>query len=316
MSKKYIQEHFISLLPLDGYKKLSSTKINCRCFICGDSKTNKRKKRGFFLWNKRYDTYVFTCHNCGASTNFNNVCKTYAPSLYEQYKIKEREENFNAFLKTQREEVEDYDDDVVGISILPDGSRKCIDVPECLDKLIERKVPMMFIKKWMYHKDFGLVVPFELDDEDIYGWQARQLKEKVFHIELPEENYKIWNWYGVDKKKPVFICESIIDATMLYRIGYQAIAILGSDIETRAIEELSEPIFIFDNDETGFKKLIKYSKAFNQAKFLQFDKRIKQKDLNEIVKDGIPDDKLKKFIDTHIKTGFQIQVELKLSQIL
>lgn len=316
MSLKFIQEEYIRQLPLDGYKKVSSNKVNCRCPICGDSKTNKRKKRGWFLWNKRFDTYVYSCFNCGISTNFQNICKTFSPSLYEQYKIKEREENFNSYVTASKEESkeaqEEIDDDVIGLSVLPHGSTKCSDVPECLEYLMNRKVPQMFIKKWKYHKSFGLIVPFELDTDDIYGWQSRKLKEKIFHTELPEENYKIWNWFSVDKTKPLFLCESIIDATMLYRIGYQSIAILGSDIESSALEEISEPIFVFDHDETGYKKMIKYSKVYSKAKFLQFDKRIKQKDLNEIIVSGVSDEKFKKFIDSSIKTAFEIQVQSKL----
>jgi hypothetical protein len=303
------------MLPLEGFKKLSSGKYNFRAICCGDSKTNKRKRRGFFLWNRRYDTYIYTCHNCGTTTNFQNICKTYTPSLFEQYKVKEREETLNSFMSPEKqEEFEDYSD-CIGVSILPDDSIKCSDSPECLEYLQNRKVPNIFIKKWMYHKSYGLIVPFELDEDDIYGWQSRKLKEKTFHIELPEENYKIWNWYTVDKSKPLFICESIIDATMLYRIGYQAIAILGSDIEAEALGEISDPIFIFDNDKTGQNKMIKYSKAYQKAKFLQFDSRIKQKDLNEIIMSNVSDEKFKKFIDSNIKTGFMIQIESKLLKI-
>lgn len=315
---KVLQDQYIPQLGLDGLKKVSSEKYNCRCPICGDSKTNKRKRRGWFIWNRKFDTYVFNCFNCGETTNFQKICKLLRPSLFENYSTEEKKVKFNDFVYNSQSNKDISDvihDDSIEVALLPKDTIKCSDNSKCLDYLRNRKVPERFIKKWKYNDKYGLIIPFEFDDTTIYGWQSRNLDTKYFHISLPEENMKIWNWFSVDKSKPVFICESIIDATMLYRIGEQSIAMLGADINLDSFMELDEPIFAFDNDKTGLDKTIKYSKLFPDALFLVYDKRIKQKDLNEIITSGIPDDKFKRFIRSHLKTGFQVQVMEKMKTL-
>lgn len=312
---KVIQDQFIPQLGLDGLKKVSSEKYNCRCPICGDSKTNKRKKRGWFIWNRKFDTYVYTCFNCGETTNFQKICKIINPSVYENYNVLEKQEKFNDYISTDyKEKKKLIQDDTVELSVLPEGTIPCTSNQSCLEYLKMRKIPDKFIRKWKYNSKYGLIIPFELDSTDIYGWQSRNLETKYFHISLPEDNMKVWNWYNIDKNSRVFICESIIDASMLYRIGEQSVAMLGADINMNLMSELKEPVFAFDNDETGIRKSIKYSELFPNALFLVYDKRIKQKDLNEIVID-VSDDKFKKFVLSHLKTGFQVQIMHKMKTL-
>lgn len=315
---KYLQEQYIPQLGIEGLKKVSSNKFNCRCPICGDSKTNKRKKRGWFLYNSKFDTWVYNCFNCETTTNFQNICQKLSPALYQSYSEREKYESFNSFISSSTnkekdyEEYEDSEDDCVSIDSLPDDTIDCIDSPECMEYCTKRKIPLMFIKKWKYSKEYGLIVPFVYEHNLIYGWQSRSLKEKRFHISLPENNEKIWNWYTVDKTKPLYILESVIDATMLYKINRQSIAIIGADINKEVVQEIKYPIFIFDNDETGKLKTIKYSKLFPQAKFLIWDKKIKQKDLNEILVSGVSESQFQNFIDSSIKSGFEANIILQL----
>jgi len=309
---KYIQDQFITHLGLERVKKLGSEKYNFKCPLCNEGHS-KTKRRGYLLWNKRYNTYVFNCFNCGTTTNFKNILKILSPTQVPIYEQKEKEENFRSYIHPIKEEKLDDSISIIGISLLPKGSTKCSDNSVCLEYCLKRKIPQKFIKKWYYHKDYGLIVPFELDNESIYGWQSRNLDTKYFHIELPENNPKIWNWFNINKDEEVFISESIIDASMLYYIGKQSIAAIGSDISTEYLAELKYPVFIFDNDKTGKTKTIKYSKLLPNAKFLVWDKRIHQKDLNEIITSSIPIDKFKKFIEGSLKTGYEIQIQHKMN---
>ena len=68
-------------LPLFAQKKRDLW--NCRCIICGDSTTNKKKARGYFYRTKN-DLY-YKCHNCAASQHFGTFLKTLDPTLYQQY---------------------------------------------------------------------------------------------------------------------------------------------------------------------------------------------------------------------------------------
>jgi hypothetical protein len=82
---------------------------------------------------------------------------------------------------------------------------------------------------------------------------------------------------------------------------------------TLSILENSGCFNIFDNDEVGKLKCIKYSKLFPKARFLVWDKRIKYKDLNEIIVNNISLEKFKKFIDTSLKTAYEVSILSKLN---
>lgn len=68
-------------LPLFAPKKKDLW--NCRCILCGDSQTNKKKARGYF-YRQRNDMF-YKCHNCAASQHFGTFLKYIDPMLYQQY---------------------------------------------------------------------------------------------------------------------------------------------------------------------------------------------------------------------------------------
>ena len=83
----HIDSKFIGLLSsrLQKFKRVKSNLFNFRCPICGDSKKNKNKTRGY-LYSVKANTN-FKCHNCGASMSLNNLLKTLDTSLHKQYTL-------------------------------------------------------------------------------------------------------------------------------------------------------------------------------------------------------------------------------------
>ena len=81
----HIDSKFIGLLSsrLQKFKRVKSNLYNFRCPICGDSKKNKSKTRGY-LYAVKANTN-FKCHNCGASMSLNNFIKEIDPTLHKQY---------------------------------------------------------------------------------------------------------------------------------------------------------------------------------------------------------------------------------------
>ena len=57
--------------------------FNVRCPICGDSRQNKKKTRGYFY--REQDDMFYKCHNCDVSKHFSNFLKDFDPPLYTQY---------------------------------------------------------------------------------------------------------------------------------------------------------------------------------------------------------------------------------------
>ncbi len=80
----HIDSKFIGLVSsrLEKFKRVKANLYNFRCPICGDSKKNKSKTRGYLYAVK--DNTNFKCHNCGASLSLNNFIKKLGTTLHKQ----------------------------------------------------------------------------------------------------------------------------------------------------------------------------------------------------------------------------------------
>ena len=89
----HIDSKFIGILSprLEKFKRVKSNLYNFRCPICGDSKKNKSKTRGY-LYSVKANTNL-KCHNCGSSMSFNNFIKKIDVNLHKQYTLEKFKEN-------------------------------------------------------------------------------------------------------------------------------------------------------------------------------------------------------------------------------
>jgi hypothetical protein len=85
-------------INLERFKKIKTDTYNCRCLICGDSKTRSNVTRLYF-YAKKGNLNVF-CQNCGYSHSFFTFMKEIFPSHFEEYKRETMFDTFNQ--KTQR----------------------------------------------------------------------------------------------------------------------------------------------------------------------------------------------------------------------
>ena len=83
----HVDSKFIGLLSprLEKFKRVKADLYNFRCPICGDSKKNRNKTRGY-LYAVKANTN-FKCHNCGTSMSFNNFLKAVDPTVHKQYTL-------------------------------------------------------------------------------------------------------------------------------------------------------------------------------------------------------------------------------------
>ena len=72
----YIDLKFINDISsrLTLFKKKGDYLFNFRCPHCGDSKKNKTKAKGSFLYRVKNDMF-FKCHNCGTGQSLANFIK-------------------------------------------------------------------------------------------------------------------------------------------------------------------------------------------------------------------------------------------------
>lgn len=97
----YIDRKWLLLISsrLRNFKQKSSRLWNFSCPICGDSRTNALKARGYiFEYNGRLS---YKCHNCGQSASFSYLLKFVDPSNHREYVM----EKFQERHKTKPEEI-------------------------------------------------------------------------------------------------------------------------------------------------------------------------------------------------------------------
>ena len=80
-----VDSKYINLVSsrLQKFKRVKPDLYNFRCPICGDSKKNRSKTRGYLYAIKA--NVNFKCHNCGASMSLSNFLKTLDPVIHKQY---------------------------------------------------------------------------------------------------------------------------------------------------------------------------------------------------------------------------------------
>lgn len=302
--KKYIQQRFISLLLLDKLVKRGD-KYNFRCPICGDSERNLNKKRGWLNWYSKGDTYTASCFNCNHTSNFYSFLQILNPSLLEQYKLEIRDEILDSYGKDPKESK--HKKKIASEIELPKDLISCEENKECFSYVSGREVPSNISSKWFYNKEkHTVLIPFYRNSV-IYGYQERSLKGKYFFNFLPEENIKLWNWYNVRSYENVYFTESIFDATLLYNLKLQGVALVGKtipkDLEYKIYSMGDRARFLFDNDDAGKKMALEYSYLFPNALFLLWDSKLnKYKDIGEIYP-LVKKDKFQRFIETGLIKG-------------
>ena len=226
-----IDSKYIGLISsrLPKFKRVKPNLFNFRCPICGDSKKHKNKARGYIYALKA--DMNFKCHNCGASSTFNNFLKTIDSTLHKQYileKFKERnvgkgsiipEPEFNFKKPVFRKKLD-----------LPRAS----EIPIATKYLETRKInPNLFyftdqFQKWTnthkqtfntIHRDESrVIIPLHDTEKNLIGFQGRSLgpnSVKYITVMLNEDAPKIYGLDKIDETKPIYITEGPFDSTFV-----------------------------------------------------------------------------------------------------
>ena len=293
-----IDSKYIGLVSsrLQKFKRVKPNLFNFRCPICGDSQKHKNKARGY-IYPLKADMN-FKCHNCGASTTFNNFLKTVDPTLHKQYvmeKFKERnvgrgsiipEPKFNFKKPVFRSKLN-----------LPRAS----EVPIATKYLEKRKInPNLFyftneFQKWTNtHKqtfnninkdESRVIIPLHDTEKNLIGFQGRSLgpnSVKYITVMLSEDSPKIYGLDKIDETKPIFITEGPFDSTFVEN----SVAMCGSDLDVRTFG-WSNYIWVFDNEPRNREIVERIDKTIGRGdKIVIWPKQIVEKDINDMVLSG------------------------------
>jgi len=316
---------FIHELPLS--LRRISTGFNLACPLCGEG-SSRNKKRGYILLaGPKYERNTYVCHNCypeGMSLRrFISLVDDYA---YQRYRKLEKE----FFLKEIRagKPLKQKKSGHINSHTEKLGDCKYIFTPSqstfiparahkpAVEYCKSRNIPEEWINRLLYcpRKGVGfgemLIFPLYFDEEQLYGFQGRSLEGKRFHTFMPNDSYKVFNFFEIDRERPVYVLESIIDSFSLPN----SIAMLGADLSKAVRTELDRPIFCFDNDRTGMEKTKKYLED-GETCFI-WPAQIQAKDFNKLSERGIPGWKLLKMVKMNTMKGLQgiMEINARLSK--
>jgi hypothetical protein len=297
---------------LESFKWKKDDLAVFRCPVCGDSKRNKSKTRGYFYRNK--DSMAFKCHNCEASMFFGTFLKQYHPSLYKEYLMdKFKDSNTPNSKKPTMKETKEFREK---FQSKPDFTNTILSDLENVGKmdddhpirkyLLNRKIPLDFLKDIWYTKTFKqyvnsikpktfenfpkdeerIIIPFRGYDKKVFAIQGRSMESnnsaKYITIKLDEEHLKI---FGLDRfvnTKRGYVVEGPFDSFFIKN----CVAVGGSDLLTCPIKNC---VYIFDNEPRNKEIVSKMERTIERGKPIVIwpNNIAEDQDINDMVLDGM-----------------------------
>lgn len=324
--------------------KENSAGFNFKCPICGDSKTNSKKRRGWLLFKE--DRINYFCHNCSVSISFSNFLKEYHKDIYFRHFYEFSKKNQDTKIEpTKATEIlngeelihEDlrYILDAVTVPLFSVQKSICIREAQlrAVKYLVKRKIPADKIRecylgvdnytnpetKEVLRLNQRIIIPYKFRDK-VYAFQGRTLLEDKYipkYLTIKGKNeIKIYNFFNVDKSKRVYVTEGPIDSWFLNN----AVSVSGSvSVSGPAIELIKntyeDVVFVFDNDLAGDLKTEKFLKS-NHRCFKWAREWKKCKDINDVVlKFFLTNERICDIINENTISGVGGLVDLKLNKI-
>ena len=294
-------------LPLFAKKKTDLW--NCRCIICGDSKTNRKKARGYF-YRQKNDLY-YKCHNCDASQHFGTFLKNLDAHTYQQYVFERYAKGENGpKAHKSAEELVKFEEPIFKPKPLLEQVAQQLDTlddgNEAVQYCLSRKIPFDKFSELYYIpsvKDIQniapeyssiktseprLLLPFYDESGELTGVTMRGLRGESLRyimIKLQEDAPLIFGMNKLNKTHPITIVEGPIDSLFLNN----SLAVAGTGFSK--IESMNLPkeliTIVFDNQPRNIEvcRLVE--------KYIKLDYKVViwpcgylEKDVNEFVEAG------------------------------
>lgn len=332
----YLDSQYMMQLStrLRNFKRKRDALWNFSCPICGDSKKDKSKARGFVF--RKGNQLFFKCHNCNAGLNFANFLKQVDNSLYDQYLTDRYKSGDNKNLKTTelnrvmnikpvqfkpKHEILDGLPRISGLE--PEHparvyveSRK---IPESLWREIFwtddfRSLAMRFDQKYakLKENDGRIVFPFIDNNDSVIAAQGRTLnpddKIRYITVKASDDATKVFGLNKVNITKPILVVEGTIDSLFLPN----CIAAACSDL--RIVGEFvpkDKCVLIPDREPRNQQICQLISRCIKEGwRVCLFPDSLKSKDINDyILKDGKSQDEIVDLIKKHSYSGLEAELE-------
>jgi len=302
----YTEIIYLNMLSprLEKFKKKGDYLWNFRCPVCGDSKRNKNKVRGFVFQVK--GNLLYKCHNCQYSVPFPKLLEDLDPVMYKQYRMEKFKDNGKT--KVDMRKVKRI------VSTTPVFKPRCIlDDLTPVDKLnkshpakeylLTRQLPTKALyftekfKEWtnsvkpdtfqeINQDEPRIIIPFIDKEGIVFGYQGRSLHNtglRYITILLDEERPKIFGMNSIDYDKTIFITEGPFDSLLLEN----SLAMAGADVSV--VPELGNCVYVYDNEPRNTQITDRIEKHISQGhQVVIWPTNIKEKDINDMYLAGLP----------------------------
>ena len=292
-----VDSKYIGLVSprLQKFKKVKTNLFNFRCPICGDSKKNKSKTRGY-LYTIKADVN-FRCHNCGSSMTFSNFLKEIDTVLHKQYVFERFKQGSTGRGSVVEEPKFNFE--------APQFKQK-IDLPRAdsnqraKEYLEKRKLnPSDFyytdkFKAWtnshkktfdsVYYDEPRIIIPLFYKKTWI-GFQGRSLVPnsiKYITVIFKDDSPKIYGLDNIRRDAPVFVTEGPFDSTFLRN----SIAMCGADGDVGKWG-VSTPVWVYDNEPRSKEITTRISNTIARGdSVVIWPSSVDEKDINDMVLAG------------------------------
>ena len=313
----HIDSKFIGLISsrLERFKRVKSNLYNFRCPVCGDSKKNKSKTRGY-LYGMKADVN-FKCHNCGASMTFANFLKYLDSALHKQYIFERFKTNSSGRGTVVEEPTFNFEAPKFKKKLkLPKASEH----PRPAGYLTARKLnPENFYYAEHFKKFVNSLKPtfdsIKYDEEriviplyyekNLIGLQGRAIDPnpvKYLTVMFDDDAPKIYGLDNIRRDAPVFVTEGPFDSTFIRN----SIAMCGADADVSRWG-ISNPVWIYDNEPRNREITNRIAKTIDAGhSVVIWPDSIDDKDINDMVMSGLD---VQSVIESNTYSGLEAKLK-------
>ena len=329
----WIDQKYLNLLSpkLERFKRKSDNLYNCRCPICGDSKKNKFKARGYVYDVK--NSLAYKCHNCGFSGGIGKLIEQVDPHLYNQYKLERYKEKDNRQSNTATKFV--YKPDFSEYQKDPLTNVKRIkDLPffsNPVQYIVKRQIPMEIARELCYvdniqkledlfpeyknrliGKEERILIPCYTRDKKLIGLTCRGINNdrlRYVTIKAIKDHPLVFGLDKVDISKTIYVLEGPIDSMFVDN----SISVGGSDFKRIANFAAKDMfVMVYDNQPRNKELISIMERSIEEGyKVVIWPNNIKEKDINEMILAGKSKDEVFKIINSNACSNLTAKLKFK-----